>query len=219
MSSQLVGGRAAQQVRGRAAGRIEQQRRLHDAAAVGDGRDVAQHGVRADEVLVLADARPGEVRAAGRALREAAGERRDAAQRLGIEEAELLGVALDGVGSELERDLRECAVAGVGQCILKRLAAVHRAHDAHAVDVQTARAGEAAAVDVLDVLDRGGGGDELEDGARRERAVDAAVDVRAVRHVAVTAGVNARAGDHAQDLAGLVVAHEHGAPLRPASAS
>ena len=84
-----------------------------------------------------------------------------------------------------------------------------RALDGHARHIQTARAGKAAAVDVFDVLNRGGGGDELEDGARRERAVDAAVDVRAVRYVAVAAGVDARAGDHAQDLAGLVVAHEY----------
>ena len=86
-----------------------------------------------------------------------------------------------------------------------------RALDAHAVDVQTARAGEAAAVDVLDVLDRGGGGDELVDRARCERAVDAAVDVCAVRHVAVNGRVDARPGDHAQHLARLVIAHEHGA--------
>ena len=84
-----------------------------------------------------------------------------------------------------------------------------RALDGHAADVNAARAGEAAAVDVLDVLDCGGGSDELVDRARCERAVDAAVDVCAVRHVAVAAGVDARAGGHAQDLAGLVVAHKH----------
>lgn len=73
------------------------------------------------------------------------GERRDAAQRLRIEEAELLGVALDGVGPELERDLRERTVAGVCQRVLKRLTAVHaRALDGHAADVNAARAGEAA---------------------------------------------------------------------------
>ena len=210
--AQLVGGRGAEQICARAAGRVEQQRRLDDAAAVGNGRDVAQHGVRADEVLILTDTRPGEIRAAGRTLGEAAGHRRDAAQRLGIEEAEFFRIALDGVRAELERDLRERAVAGVCQRILERLAAVHaRALDGHAADVNTARTGEAAGADVLDVLERGGGGDELVDRARRERAVDAAVDVCAVRHVAVNDRVDARSGDHAQHLARLVIAHEHGA--------
>ena len=86
-----------------------------------------------------------------------------------------------------------------------------RALDGHAADVNAARAGEAAAVDVLDVLDCGGGSDELVDRARCERAVDAAVDVCAVRHVAVNGRVDARPGDHAQHLARLVIAHEHGA--------
>ena len=86
-----------------------------------------------------------------------------------------------------------------------------RALDGHAADVNAARTGEAAGADVLDVLDRGGGGDELVDRARRERAVDAAVDVCAVRHVAVNGRVDARPGDHAQHLACLIIAHEHGA--------
>ena len=148
---------------------VAQQRRLIHRAAVGDGGDVAQHGVGADEVLILADARPGQAHGAGPALREAAGQDVHAVELERGGHAQLLGVLGHELRAELQRQRAEGAVAGVGQRLLYGLGAVAaRAGEQGPVHYHLPLAPEAALKEVGDVVYGRGQGHELEHRAGRE---------------------------------------------------
>ena len=123
------------------------------------------------------------------------------------------GVFLKRLAAELRRDLAKDVVAGVGEAVLE----VDRAVDAFADDLLTAEDVRAAALkapcaDVRYVLNRGSGGQHLEDRARCVGHIEEAVEIdtgictrRVAFHVRHVVGVIARRGDGAEDLTCLVV--------------
>ena len=137
---------------------------------------------------------------------------------MALEQSGRAGVALERLAAELHGELRIDAVAGVGEGAVE----VHRpvgvrAGDRIAADFDAPGAGEAALEDVGQLLDGGGGRDDLEHGAGRECRGEDAVHVHAViAAVAVgdrgrIGGVEVGGGDHAENLPGLVVIDRDGA--------
>ena len=82
--------------------------------------------------------------------------------------------------------------------------------DGHPRNLIHALTVERAVINVGNVLDSRGGGDELEHGAGGKGRRQTAVDIGPLRRLRVRVQrVNGRAGDHAQQLPGAVIAQQH----------
>ena len=199
-------------------GDVFDQRRIDGDTAIGDGTHVDHHRAGIDHVVVLPDARPCEREVCGGEV-ERARSGLDAVEAVLSGDAGLFGVLFQYRGADFQSDVREGAVTGIGERILKALRAVPiRAGDPVGLRIAEGddfRAGVLIAVQPVERLDRGGRRDDLEDRAGDEGAGNEFVVVGAVH---VFAGKVRRIGrivvggtDHAEDFAGLVVVDADGA--------
>ena len=173
--------------------------RLAELAAVADGGDKAQHGVGADKVCGLADARPAQLRVAYKFLGIAAGGSGNDVQTLAVQKAVFLHILHHGVLPQHHRDLGKGHVAGVGEGLFKGLGVVCAgAFDGYPRDLIHALAIECAVVNVGNIFDGRRGGDKLEHGAGGEACRQAAIDIGPLRGLRFRVQrVDGRAGDHA----------------------
>ena len=140
--------------------------RFAQRSAVCDGGDIAEQGVGADQIGGLAYARPRKLRIADKLRRIAARGGCNAVKALRVEKAVFFHVFHHRVLTETHGYLREGAVAGIGERLLKglrvvRSGAVYLYSCYRVAALAVIRAGE----DIRNVLDGGRRRYELEHGA------------------------------------------------------
>ena len=166
------------------------------SAAVRDGGGDHRHEHRIRQILLLTDARPGKavVAHAGRIIM-ALGDGDLAHHIAVVVKAQFFGGGFHFFFTDLHRDLRESAVAGVGERLGKALGAVGGlAGDWIAVHIDRAVTGEALVVNIGDVLDRRSGGDDLERRAGGEGRGHDVIEIHAVVLALVILGDGRRIG-------------------------
>ena len=192
------------------------------AAASGDAAHQGQLCAGVDQILVLPNAGPTQgVFVAGGG--ETAGGRGETADVDALQQAGRLGITFQGLPAHFNGQGGECTVAGVGQRAGEVLTAVNAgAGDLLPVYRQRAAARIGEAGFVVEGLQSGGGGHQLEGRAGGVGGGEKAVEIGAV--IFAVSGVHpgdfrfivrvvGGRGEHTEDITGPVVVQGHGALL------
>ena len=153
---------------------------LRGPAAPGNGPHIDHILAGIDEIRILPDPGPGQVVVLRLAEIKAAPDRGDAVQLEILREPDALRLLRQRLPACTQTDLREHAVAGVRQSLGQALLPMGLGTgDAFAVDDPLSLAGKALLRQPRVLLQGGGQGGQLEDGARRIGGVEKAIDIDA----------------------------------------